>query len=52
MAAQGVNRFYEIGAGKVLTGLIKRIADGATAIAIGTPEDIAAFQAARSADKP
>jgi [acyl-carrier-protein] S-malonyltransferase len=52
MAAQGVNRFYEIGAGKVLTGLIKRIADGATATAIGTPEDIAAFQAARSADKP
>ena len=35
------------GAGKVLTGLVKRIADGATGIAIGTPDDVAAFKAAR-----
>jgi [acyl-carrier-protein] S-malonyltransferase len=47
MAAQGVTQFYEIGAGKVLSGLIKRIADGAAASSIGTPEDIAAFKAAR-----
>jgi [acyl-carrier-protein] S-malonyltransferase len=47
MAAQGVSQFYEIGAGKVLSGLIKRIADGAAASSIGTPEDIAAFKAAR-----
>jgi [acyl-carrier-protein] S-malonyltransferase len=45
MAQEGVTRFYEIGAGKVLTGLIKRIAQGATATAIGTPEDIHAFRA-------
>jgi len=46
MAAQGVTRFYEIGAGKVLSGLVRRIADGATAVAIGVPQDIDAFRVA------
>jgi [acyl-carrier-protein] S-malonyltransferase len=48
MAQAGARQFYEIGAGKVLSGLIKRIADGASASAVGTPDDIAAFKAARA----
>ena len=48
MAGAGVSSFYEIGAGKVLSGLIKRLADGATTAAIGNPEDVAAFKAGRN----
>jgi [acyl-carrier-protein] S-malonyltransferase len=45
MTGQGTEAFYELGAGKVLTGLNKRIAAGATATAIGTPDDVAAQKA-------
>jgi [acyl-carrier-protein] S-malonyltransferase len=48
MANTGVDTFYEVGAGKVLSGLAKRIAEGARGTPIGTPEDVAAFKVARA----
>lgn len=45
MAAQGVTEFWEIGAGKALSGMIKRIAKDSATRAIGTPADIAALTA-------
>ena len=47
MASAGVNAFYEVGSGKVLSGLVKRIAEGANGVSIGTPDDVAAYKAAR-----
>lgn len=40
MAAQGVTEFFEIGSGKVLSGLAKRIVKDVDAYPIGTPADI------------
>ena len=44
MAAQGVTSFWEIGAGKALSGMIRRIDRNAQVQAIGAPEDIAALK--------
>jgi [acyl-carrier-protein] S-malonyltransferase len=44
MASEGgVTRFVELGAGKVLTGMVKRIVPDAEATALSTPEDLEAF---------
>jgi [acyl-carrier-protein] S-malonyltransferase len=39
----GVTRFAEIGSGKVLTGMAKRIAPDAESVSLNTPEDLEAF---------
>ncbi|MFO8126068.1 ACP S-malonyltransferase [Yoonia sp.] len=46
MAAQGVTEVYEIGAGKALSGMIKRIDRGLATAAVGTPDDVTAAVAA------
>ena len=49
MAEQGVTRLVEIGTGKVLSGLTKRIARQVASANVGTPEEVAAFAAASPA---
>ena len=41
----GVDRFAEVGVGKVLTGMLKRIAPEAQGVALNTPADLEAFAA-------
>jgi [acyl-carrier-protein] S-malonyltransferase len=41
LAEQGVTTFVEIGPGQVLSGLIKRIAKGATTLSVATAADVA-----------
>ena len=43
LAAQGVTELVETGAGKVLTGLTRRIDKSVGGAAVGTPADIASF---------
>jgi [acyl-carrier-protein] S-malonyltransferase len=45
MAERGVNRFIELGSGRVLTGLIKRITEGAVLANVGSPADVEAYMA-------
>ncbi len=44
LVADGVTRFIELGPGKVLAGLIKRIAREAETVSLGTAEALAAFE--------
>jgi [acyl-carrier-protein] S-malonyltransferase len=46
MAEAGVTEIWEIGAGKALSGMVRRIAKDVTLRAIGTPEDVAEAVAA------
>lgn len=43
LAAAGVERIIEVGPGKVLTGLVKRIDKNLDAVAVNTPESLAAL---------
>ncbi len=43
LAAQGVTELVETGAGKVLTGLTKRIDKSVGGVAVGTPDGISSF---------
>ncbi len=45
MAGKGISLFVECGAGKVLSGLVKRIADTARGVSIGIPADIDLYRA-------
>jgi [acyl-carrier-protein] S-malonyltransferase len=45
LRAQGVDTVYEVGAGRVLTGIAKRF-DGFQARSIGTPEELEAAASA------
>jgi [acyl-carrier-protein] S-malonyltransferase len=40
----GIDRLVEVGSGKVLSGLARRISKETAAVSIGTPEDVAAFK--------
>jgi [acyl-carrier-protein] S-malonyltransferase len=45
LSGAGVTLFVELGAGKVLSGLAKRIAEGAETLTVGAPDDIDAATA-------
>ena len=44
LAKEGVTRYVEVGPGKALSGMIKRIAAGATIQNVEGPEDLAALE--------
>ena len=45
LASEGVTRYVEVGPGKALSGMIKRIASGATIQNVEGPNDLAAVEA-------
>jgi [acyl-carrier-protein] S-malonyltransferase len=48
MARNGVTEAWEIGAGKALSGMIRRIEKEMATRAVGTPEDVAAAREAQN----
>ena len=44
MASRGVTSFVECGAGKVLSGLVRRIVEGANGVSIGAPAEVEMFK--------
>jgi [acyl-carrier-protein] S-malonyltransferase len=44
LVSDGVRTFVEVGAGSVLSGLVKRIDRSVTAVSIATPDDIDAAE--------
>lgn len=49
LASEGVTHYLEVGPGKALSGMIKRIADGATILNVEGPADLPAIEAQFSA---
>jgi [acyl-carrier-protein] S-malonyltransferase len=47
MAEHGVVEFVELGSGKILTGLLKRIVATGIGISVGTPDEVDAYMALR-----
>jgi [acyl-carrier-protein] S-malonyltransferase len=48
MAGEGITAFLEIGSGKVLTGLVRRIAPQARLLNVGSADEVRAFVAESS----
>lgn len=44
LASEGVTRYVEVGPGKVLSGLVKKIVPGATILNVEGPDDLAAIE--------
>jgi [acyl-carrier-protein] S-malonyltransferase len=49
LESEGVTRYVEVGPGKALSGMIKRIAKGASIHNVEGPADLAAIEAAAAA---
>ena len=45
LASEGVTRYVEVGPGKVLSGLVKKIVPGATILNVEGPDDLVAIEA-------
>jgi [acyl-carrier-protein] S-malonyltransferase len=48
LAAHGVSRIVEVGSGRVLAGLVKRISKDVSTATVGTADDVLAFKSAKA----